>query len=137
MTEWGSVRQALAFLYSCRKGPQLSRPSYTDAPRSTGRSWGDVLAIAALLHCEDGCAVKAGSHLDDELERWAMDGGEDNRTAGVRAVEDRMRRLLDEHGLRRRRQRMPVVRRFDFTDAEGRQRNHLVEALAERARVAG
>jgi hypothetical protein len=105
---WGSARQALAYMFSCRRGPQLRQPRYTNAPGSTGHHHLDHVLIGALVYgpmSEGGCGVEPGDELEWELLEWAMsrpNERDDAPSAQVLDVLTHLRELLDEHGLRAR-----------------------------------
>ena len=105
---WGSARQALAYMFSCRRGPQLRQPRYTNAPASTGHHHLDHVLISALVYGDisAGCiGLEAGSELEFELLEWAMarpDERDDAPSASVADVVTSLRELLDQHGMRAR-----------------------------------
>lgn len=114
---WGSVRQALGYMFSCTRGPELRQPRYTDAPGSTGHHHLDHVLVAALLYgpnpgrhdpttgewCE-GCGVEHGDDLDAELQEWALASNRDDESPSDRVLDvlAQLRELLDHHGLRAR-----------------------------------
>lgn len=104
---WGSARQALAYMFSCRRGPQLRQPRYTNAPGSTGHHHLDHVLIGALVYGDissGGIGVEPGSELDAELQDWALSADRDVVHLGDNALDvlAELRELLDRHGLRAR-----------------------------------
>lgn len=115
---YGSARQALAHMFSCRRGPAMRRPSWSNASASTGHHHLDHVTIAALLYGPnpgrvdpvsgqwgEGCGVEPGDDLEWELLEWAMAGPEDRaESLSPRALDvlQQLRELLDRHGLRSR-----------------------------------
>jgi hypothetical protein len=99
---YGSPRQAIAYLVTCRQGPGMARPSHNGLiAKDTGRHHLDHVLVGALLYGprEQGyCGVVKGSGLDLELQQWATQRGL-GRSDEVRAVERRMRCLLRAHGI--------------------------------------
>lgn len=120
--QYGSMREALAFAFSCRRGPQLAQSRWMSSSRSTGRTPWDAPIIRALLYGDASsgmCGVEPGSDLDDELEEWAMsrDTPMSDRVADVLA---QLSRLMREQGMHARSlaPRRDEYRRW--TDPEGR-----------------
>lgn len=109
-------------MYAHHRGPRRARPRYHDAPPDTGRSHWDGPSIGALLYGPretGGCGVEQLSALDRELREWvssAGDGKEDKRTAGVLAVERKLRKAMRLAGMLRPRVDVPRVRRHTYPD---------------------
>lgn len=101
MDRFRSPRGALAYMYSCKRGPSARRPLYTDRPPEfRGHHLTHVL-IGAMLYGpkENGlCGVVRCSEADREVYMWAVRCGP--RTPAVRSVERRMRSLMREHGIK-------------------------------------
>ena len=117
---FGSARAALAYLYSCRRGPQLARPKYNDCPPSTGHSHWDHVLVGALLYGDlsDGkCGIEPGGDLDARLQEWALDRDArmDDDVADVVA---QLGRLLTDADMRPAQVEVPRV--FRWTEDDGR-----------------
>lgn len=113
---FGSVREALAYAYSCRRGPRAARPRWSRDPSddtSVRRDPTDWVQIGAILHGPqpEGAGVAIGSDLDSELRDWAL--SDQPRSVLVRRVEERLRPLLRAAGLLRAAAGRNRVQRID------------------------
>lgn len=126
MTQFGSPREALGYLYRCQDGPGMARPRWSDAPRRTDRVCWDHVQVGALLYgprAKGMCGVVRGGLVDRELRLWALTPGAP-RSPRVRNVVIRLRKLMREHGLKRPHPKRPECDVVEFTDAEGVERRH-------------
>ena len=87
-------------MYARHRGPGYAKMRMEDAPPGFEE---EALAhrVGCLLYgpeVEGMCGVEHGSRLDKMVRAWATGIGE--RTAEVRRIEDKMRRLLVENGLK-------------------------------------
>lgn len=108
---FGSVREALAYYYSCRKGPRASRPRWSRDPSDDAREYRDPTTwtrIGRVLRGPNvpldddpdrhvGADVQADSELDDELRTWSL--SDLPRSPSIRRAEERLRPLLRAAGL--------------------------------------
>ena len=88
-----TVRAALRLYYGARRGPRGARPRWTDTPRDERADNWDIVVIGRALRSPEHCDVRAGSPLDEELRRWALEI-DITRTPAVRSIESRLRVLL-------------------------------------------
>lgn len=104
MTTFDSVKEAVAYALSRRRGPQMARPSTGGPPRAWRSPW-DASQVRA---CMAKAGVAAGSLEEGELEAWARGSGP-KPVASERAL----RVEMDAAGLLRRPaeiERTPLVR---------------------------
>lgn len=131
-------RAALAYMFSCRRGPQLASPSYHNASPSTGHTPWDAPVIGALLYGPESqgmCAVEIGGDLDAELEEWALGYGVELSDRAADVVRQ-MRRLMLEHRVKPQSEPARASDVFRWTDPDGRTWASLRGPVATRPRVA-
>lgn len=101
MTTFRSVKEAVAYALSHRRGPQMARPSAGRVARGTWRSPWDAPEIRA---CMTRAGIPAGSETEREIESWAR-----GRGPKPIAAERALRVEMDAAGLLER--ELDIVRR--------------------------
>lgn len=130
--QFDSPRQALAYHFSCRRGPAMARSRGSDQVASTGHGTWDAPIIGALLYGPspgrvdpttgawgEGCGVEPDSELDDELQDWALGYGVE-LSPRAREVVRRLRELMEQHGVKPISEPARAADLDRWTDPEGR-----------------
>jgi hypothetical protein len=118
---WGSARQSLAYMFSCRRGPALKQPRYSTTSPSTGHHHLDHVLVGSLLYGDiaEGCiGVVPGDDLDEELRDWVTDRDAEPSDR-VREVVSMLRQLLEQHGLTSRPTCPQPSEFYRFTNPDG------------------
>ena len=102
---FNSSRDAVAYALSHRRGPQAARPSHGRGPRGFRSAWDGSAVRACLVRC----GIQPDSNAEKELHAWACEGG-----PKPIALERKLRRELDSHGLLKRHEPQAMTRRRDL-----------------------